>query len=226
MAIEAVALFGSHARGDAREKSDWDFLMVTAEDGRRSQDLDGCHIAVYGRAGLIADSCLGSLFVLHLVSEAKFVYDSAGFEEELKSSFSYKRSYKRTARQAADVAWYLVEYGNEFFDGQYVNRRAAWAVRTILISRSADARKPAFSVDALESLDMGSLSRSIVMERTSGEFGEFERKRLRRFLLDNGLGEPGAVSVDDFIGLFESQKNEVGLGTIKHATSVKDTVAY
>jgi predicted nucleotidyltransferase len=101
--IEAAALYGSVARGDAECHSDID-LLVLCHPGRKKVVLDFVEstlsreyrklsVALYSHKELTFLQQACSLFLLHLQCEAKILFDHSGFLRSLLSSFQPKSSY-------------------------------------------------------------------------------------------------------------------------------------
>jgi predicted nucleotidyltransferase len=148
----SLVLFGSRARGDHRHTSDVDLLgVVEAGEIRGVSIRTGTSFYLYPLNVLRAKSEEGSLFVLHLALEGKVLYDPSARFADVCKHFLYRNSYGQEIREASAAVWFLLE--DPGFLQYYLGRkRLIWGLRTILIARSAEQRKPAFSSSALAKL--------------------------------------------------------------------------
>ncbi len=145
----SLVLFGSRARGDHRLTSDVDLLGVV-ETGAIKEELAsrGTSFYRYPLETLRAKSGDGDLFVLHLTVEGKVLHDTAGLFAGVCERFRYRKSYDREICEASGVIWFLVDRP-ELLHYRVARKRLVWGLRTILIARSAEQQKPAFSSSAL-----------------------------------------------------------------------------
>ena len=187
MSIICIALFGSFARRDERPDSDLDILAVTDESGHRLKGDRHVKFTFASREAMIADAMVGDLIILHILKEAIFLYDPMEFREDLEARFKFLDNYNETKRNAADVGWFLCDFGLKLADGGFACRRAAWVVRTILVARSAEERSPVFAAAKLTKLDMSGVGGSIIEQKGDTRFTNTTSLRLATFLLENGF---------------------------------------
>jgi predicted nucleotidyltransferase len=101
--VEAAALYGSVARGDAEFHSDID-LLVLCQPGRKKvvfefvestlyREFPKLSLALYSHKELKFLNQACSLFLLHLQFEADILFDNSGFLGSLLSNFQPKSSY-------------------------------------------------------------------------------------------------------------------------------------
>lgn len=91
--IEGICLFGSVARGDARETSDVDLLVLAPAPTPRPSELLGglsprsrstrISLLVYTSEDFEAHHANGALFVAHVLKEGKALYDPSGLVNRL-----------------------------------------------------------------------------------------------------------------------------------------------
>jgi len=100
----AIWLYGSHARGDADDLSDFDVLAVSNEI-MEAADLEGVlgqpnaiSLTQYTWDEIGAMSEYGSLFLRHLQLEGRAVFESSRVKGRLTRVFSKLGSYKLAAR--------------------------------------------------------------------------------------------------------------------------------
>lgn len=143
--IAALVLYGSRARGDYRPKSDVDLLAVTDDGPIKNERLAG-GVSVYSYpAQLLAKrATAGDLFVLHLLKEGCVLQDSLGVFKSTTQSFKYKDSYIDEITDAYCV-WRFIFERKRLLTRKSVRKRLVWVVRTLVIARSAEDRKPVFS---------------------------------------------------------------------------------
>ena len=111
----ALALFGSAARGDNDFFSDRDLLIVsddakTLRELKSKYDSVGWSCTAYSWSRLQDAADQGSLFVQHLKQEAVLLSDTSHRLAHLLDTFSAKASYKREADEVASLIGNLVQY--------------------------------------------------------------------------------------------------------------------
>lgn len=156
-----MILYGSRARGETRPGSDVDLIL--AEEGysiNSPRDAHGVSVHSYAKGWLEAEASKGSLFAYHVAFEGVALRDDDGFLTRLRASFRKKMSYAEDTEQAALILRMLLE--QDWRDNHEARRRYFWAVRTILICRSAELGTPAFAAASLEALSaIGGLAHHI-----------------------------------------------------------------
>ena len=75
---------------------------------------------------------------MHIVREAKPVFDPLNQLDELRSLFKLRTSYAREIAQARDLGWLLDRHGGTL-NAHMVVRRMVWCVRTIRYSAARRA---------------------------------------------------------------------------------------
>lgn len=145
----AIILYGSRARGEMREGADVD-LIAADPDGsiRKPRDINGVSLHFYPQPWLIEEARSGNLFVNHVAFEGVALLDPDHFLRTLQSEFRVRSSYRSDVELADRVAR-AVLHSDWGFDAS-IRRRYFWAIRTILISRTADDGKPIFGSKELE----------------------------------------------------------------------------
>lgn len=158
----SLILYGSRARGDHRHTSDVDLLGVVDQATIRHEPaIRGTNLHLYPFDTLLTKSKSGDLFALHLVEEGRTLHDTAGVFERVKENFTYRDNYQSDIQTATAVAYYLLSQGT-LLQKRRARARLIWAVRTLLIARAAELRKPVFSSAALENFSgVRSLKESI-----------------------------------------------------------------
>ena len=111
----ALALFGSAARGDYDFFSDRDLLIVsddakTLRELKSKYDSAGWSCTAYSWRRLQDAADQGSLFVQHLKQEAILLSDASHRLAHLMDTFSAKASYKRESDQVASLIGNLVQH--------------------------------------------------------------------------------------------------------------------
>jgi len=150
--IDAILLYGSRARGDGDQGSDTDLLGVTKFGKiRKPYDQSGVSFHIYPEVWLRSSAAGGSIFLLHLVSEAKVIFDPNFVFSEIRSAFKYKESYVEEIEVGCRVISALryikgIEFTNR------LRRRYFWGLRTALMAAGAQKRTPCFSGSSLEKM--------------------------------------------------------------------------
>lgn len=148
--INAVLLYGSKARGDHDRFSDTDLLGILPSGPiKKAFDEFGVSFHLYPQDWLEREALEGSLFLLHLVSEAKVVFDPSLVFDRISSAFSYKPSYLGEIMTGCRVISAILALNEAEFSGR-LRRRYFWGLRTALMAEAADQKTPHFSASALE----------------------------------------------------------------------------
>ncbi|TBW33074.1 nucleotidyltransferase domain-containing protein [Siculibacillus lacustris] len=149
MAVIALSLFGSRARGDNNSNSDVDLLAVVDDNTMKSKSISKSNFAFYPIAFIENMFKSGDLFALHLKMESITIYDPTKVMDRLKNSFMYKSTYYNERNNAIDAGYLLIRMLKNGRDIHDINKKLSWCVRTILIAESAELRAPKFSIDSL-----------------------------------------------------------------------------
>lgn len=215
MSVSAVLLFGSKARADHSAKSDTDLLFVTDEVESHHVSKGDVSMFFYPEKKLISEALSGDLFVCHIVSEAKEIYDPKKFLAVLRNQFVFRVTYNATISQAVDLGWFLVRYG-EFLNQSLLLKRIVWCVRTILIARSAEMRQPLFAPERLASLARSEAAAQLLLRRHEVFDQREARQLLEQVLISEATADffYGTAGYDDFVRRFETSENGVALKTL------------
>lgn len=219
MAIRAVALFGSRARGDQTPASDTDLLLVSEEDAPPLHtSMGSVSFSTYGVADLMAKADDGDLFLWHCLFEGKTVHDPENLFDDLRARFRLRSSYAREIDQAVALAGLLILFGEKVPNVALAAKRATWAVRTILISRSAERGAPRFAAQELLELAPTEETKRLLRLKDHHVYDAASARDLARFLDLSGLKNPlpRARTANDFIPLFVRTGNAIGLHFLEH----------
>lgn len=142
-ATAPTLLFGSHARGDARPGSDVDVLQLAARG--HAYGTGTLSVTGYRAQDLLAMARRGSLFVLHLRTDARLLYDVGGQLGAVLSAWHRPRSYNRLHQAVHAVSGALAVGEGEFSTNALgFIRLATFLARTELYARCAARAKPEF----------------------------------------------------------------------------------
>jgi hypothetical protein len=147
----SVILYGSRARGDYRAKSDVDLLGVI-ESGpvRKEISAGGASFYHYPAKLLVKNASDGDLFIYHLVSEGIVLHDTIGFYEGIGRLFKLRSSYKSEIQLSSIIVQFFLSRP-KLLVRKSARKRLIWALRTLLIAKSAEHKVPRFSSTALDS---------------------------------------------------------------------------
>jgi hypothetical protein len=220
MAIIGLALYGSRARQDHEPGADTDILAVITEGEPGSSTSDGLSLSWQPMGRLVCGAGTGDLFVLHIVSEARVLFETWPVFDLIRRSFRYKDDYRREIGLASDVGWFLLRHGDRSSANRLVGERIAWSVRTILIARAADVRRPVFGPGALAEFaglpNVRALIRSTDPAGSTDSMRGMMRETFRTVLDAFGTAEPRELrTIDDWSRHFERDRNVMGSRTVR-----------
>jgi len=217
MAILSLSIYGSRSRGDHSESSDIDLFAITNEEHYKMVVNGVTNIACYPKDLAVQRANEGDLFMLHLCEEAKELYHSDFSLSQLKDEFNYKSSYSHEITCASDLAWYLIDFNKDARNLFLINKRIAWCVRTILIAKSAEGRKPVFSTKGLVAFSGVKEVYDLVSIKDSHEFNLKSAALLESFLKLMGLKRPTMIikNTKSYQDLFLMTNNIMGIKTLE-----------
>lgn len=219
MAVLAVALFGSRARGDHGPASDTDLLLLT-DDPAPGKVVEGkLSLSFYPHGFLVERARAGDLFVAHIVLEAKPLHDPDDLLGQLRAAYVPAADLEEVIRQATDLGRFVLANWPALDAVGLVDRRIAWTVRTILIARIMRARGPNFATsDLVDYSGDPSVAHLIgAKEESSADPGRLEAFGV---FLDK-WGDPRSPrtgDVDAFRQLFDDTGNSFGSSTVRRLT--------
>lgn len=215
MTISAVALFGSHARGDAEPGSDVDILGITFESRTRHVEMGNVSLYLYPWIYLLDAAGRGDLFLCHIVKEAKALHDPEDRLDQLGGAFVFKESYAEEIRKASDLGWYLATC-REALAGPSIAKRIAWCVRTVLIARSAEQHMPCFAASALAKFSGSDAVRVLISRKDDDRVAPDSPILLRQVLVEFGAAEPFPNGLaNTYRAYFKKSANDVALNTLR-----------
>ena len=152
---DSYLLYGSYARGDYSSSSDIDVLCITTSR-KLAQRIEGrVTLHNYDIKDLRTMARLGSLFILHLVREAKPIHDPCGYLGELSTAFQTPDSYTYLAHRAVGPASALLDISDSLFETapQPFMDAALFLCRTLVYAEHADRGPFSFSLRELAAQD-------------------------------------------------------------------------
>lgn len=217
MPIIAQFLFGSHARGDFHESSDIDLLAVLSQENQSTKSIGRLNVSYYDGEHLLKEAAWGSLFVMHIVREAKLIYDSSNFHPLLVKAFVYREDYELEISRASDLGWFLALHSDQFGNHALLSRRISWVVRTILIAKSANLGSPTFSPASLLSITSFKKTDMLLALKSEAMVPAEIQFSFKSFLMSEGRACPLEIKSGRFTDAwhyFQSTKNSFALKTI------------
>ncbi len=144
-----LLLFGSYSRGDNNIDSDIDILQIT-DNYFPSYSINHYNISVYTLSQLINMAEEGSLFILHLINEAKVIYGDEKIIFLLRTKFRAPANYSAYRNElilTADVLDIDVNTYNKNWKG--FNNLLSYLFRSYLYSLLFDENKIVFSINSI-----------------------------------------------------------------------------
>lgn len=210
MAIIGIAVYGSRARGEANPRADLDLLAVVSDCPPAAALGPNHTLSCYTLRDLVCRAGIGDLFLLHVVTEARVVYELWPVFDRIRRSFRYKDDYGREIHLASEAGWFLARHAERFVDRKRFNERMAWCTRTILIARAANDRRAIFSADDLARFAGSQDVAAIIRNKECSRYDAGIAARFREFLGTFGGPEPPPLSVGAQKARFDADRNLVG----------------
>ena len=152
---DSYVLYGSYARGDYDPASDVDVLRITTKRMRANR-IDGqVSLHIYDIKDLLVMARQGSLFILHLLREARPLHDPCKYLTDLSDAFQEPTSYVSAARQILQPATCLIEIDESLFQTapKAFLDVSIFLCRTLIYAEHADQGPFSFSLRSLAAMD-------------------------------------------------------------------------
>lgn len=221
MPVLAQFVFGSYARQDFNEKSDIDILCITEESWQSNSSVGKINVSFFPKHNFLLSASSGDLFILHIIREAKTIYDPTSLYYQVDKAFEYKSSYNVEISQASDLGRFLINIStNSNFDGaasRIINKRIAWCARTILIARSVAKGNPVFDARGLSKFAGSRLIQDLLNHKDNIAILQKDLLILNDLIQDFGISNPsswlekGLVST---LNHFRKTNNQLGTKTL------------
>lgn len=146
-----LMVFGSYARGDFTLESDIDLLGIT-EDEFSSKVIKGkVNISLYKKTKMKSMANNGSLFVYHLKTEGKILYDTDNWINDLfENSFSLKKHYWMEKTFSFELIKDILNNYDNINNVTYAHSKITWALRTIFSAIGAENKIPFFAKSVIK----------------------------------------------------------------------------
>jgi hypothetical protein len=175
---DSFLLYGSYARGDYDSASDVDVLRIGTSRAR-GERMDGrVSLHTYDIKDLLAMARRGSLFILHLVREAKPLHDPRGLLSDLSATFRKPDSYALEAQRTLAPASALLDIDESLFESapQPFISTTVFLCRTLLYAEYADRGPFSFSLRSLAEKDETASMICGIKDRSTS-YSDFRRIR-------------------------------------------------
>jgi predicted nucleotidyltransferase len=196
---DAYVLYGSYARGDYEASSDVDIMRITT-CRMQAPRLNG-HVLlhIYDIKDLLEMAKQGSLFILHLIREAKPIIDPSNYMAKLSAAFQKPASYELASREMLAHASTLLDVDESLFSnaGHRFMDVAIFLCRTLVYAEHADRGAFSFSMRSLATDDKVAAMVCDIKDHSSS-YSDFQRIRqaIREKVRLNGK-RSDASSMDD-----------------------------
>jgi predicted nucleotidyltransferase len=152
---DTFLLYGSHARGDNRAESDVDVLRISTRRALRERMDPRISLHTYSIDDLVVMSKSGSLFILHLIEEARVLHDSRDFLRQLSDAFRRPASYTRDAQNTLAASSAIIDIDESLYlrAPQPFMGVAIFLCRTLVYAEHADRGPLSFSLRSLGETD-------------------------------------------------------------------------
>jgi predicted nucleotidyltransferase len=217
MPILSLIVYGSRAREDHSEVSDTDLFAIT-NDEHYEMIIEGTtNIACYPIAQAYSRAEGGDLFFMHIMLEAKAIYDPQGIFERIKKHFVKKDNYYTEISNASELGYALVAQADDVKDYYLLNKRLAWCLRTILIAKSAEIGKPTFSKEGLGALFQDSTLIDLISLKDCETYTTQAYPKFYSAFVKYGTRPSSTMPTDlsDLMVYFLERENMMGLKTAK-----------
>lgn len=192
-------LYGSHARGSADDESDVDVLQLVP-NGAVAYSVGSVNVTQYLAGQLRAMAQRGSLFVLHLTTEGRILYDPNGELRSILQEYSQPHSYDAMRQEIMVAGSALDTTANDA--SKYVSSLgplAIYLLRTVVFSLCAERGVTTFEshkvAAELGDPDLGEvlkLRRQSSLEFTTAQIDRI-RKKLSGYLGDDLRNRHGSI---------------------------------
>jgi Nucleotidyltransferase domain len=167
-------LYGSYARGDFNEESDVDVIQVTPAHAA-PYSAGNVNITCYTRDQLLSLAKAGSLFVMHLVSEAVVLDDPSHLLDAIKSAYVQPASYAPYYEELTS-ALPIIAIAQTTFDQAPLAyaATASYLLRSYAYARAVESGNKSFSMrDVVKVIDDERLLEPLRRLRFVKDYGAF-----------------------------------------------------
>jgi len=210
----AMMVFGSVARGDNVDTSDTDILVVVECGVPKAIKNDVLEIQYLTKDILMSMAKNGDLFALHLAIEGNIIFDHQAIFKDFRENMKVRDNYMDIKKGASDFGWFLGSYGDSYENQRLVNKRIAWCVRTILISKIVENGRFVFSPSGLKKEFCNKGIDLLIDLRRSELKSDVRFSALQDFLIEHGSSKPIVSTKEEFVAYFFENGPPVACTTI------------
>jgi hypothetical protein len=214
--ITCVLLYGSRARGDHDAHSDVDLAAITSKPTPERVMLGRTMTTASPLDHALRVARSGGLFVYHLVSEAKVVFETEPVFARIQRAFRLRDDYTPVIGMCSDAGWFLVRHRESAVNPRKFNQAMAWCTREMLIARAANERLPVFSADGLADFVGCRAVASVIRSKRNGFINPATVRAFQEILREFGATErpqlPPLAAAEEW---FRAARNSAGVIAVR-----------
>lgn len=145
-----LMIYGSYARNDFKKDSDIDLLALTNELISKKIIKNNINLSVYSIQKFEEMINIGSLFIYHLKTEGKILYDENNLLNDLLyKKFTLKINYNMEISFSYNLIKEIISIYSNINDITFAHSKIIWSLRTVFSAIGAEKEIPIFSTKSI-----------------------------------------------------------------------------